>query len=109
MLAIPFRSHIIRMGESVPDDGVSRRESGRLGAAVDEAAEAAHSGRRIAASGDALAPRGPVTVRPWSGRRGSNPRHSAWKADALPTELLPHDPAEPHHTGAPRTSIASQN
>ena len=26
----------------------------------------------------------------WSGRRGSNPRHSAWKADALPTELLPH-------------------
>ena len=25
-----------------------------------------------------------------SGRRGSNPRHSAWKADALPTELLPH-------------------
>ncbi len=26
----------------------------------------------------------------WSGRRGSNPRRSAWKADALPTELLPH-------------------
>ena len=26
----------------------------------------------------------------WSGRRGSNPRPSAWKADALPTELLPH-------------------
>src|SRR3981081_4113721 len=25
----------------------------------------------------------------WSGRRVSNPRHSAWKADALPTELLP--------------------
>ena len=25
-----------------------------------------------------------------SGRRGSNPRPSAWKADALPTELLPH-------------------
>jgi hypothetical protein len=24
-----------------------------------------------------------------SGRRGSNPRLSAWKADALPTELLP--------------------
>ncbi len=23
-----------------------------------------------------------------SERRGSNPRHSAWKADALPTELL---------------------
>ena len=27
--------------------------------------------------------------RPLSGRRDSNPRPSAWKADALPTELLP--------------------
>ena len=25
----------------------------------------------------------------WSGGRDSNSRHSAWKADALPTELLP--------------------
>ena len=25
----------------------------------------------------------------WSGRRDSNSRPSAWKADALPTELLP--------------------
>ena len=25
-----------------------------------------------------------------SGKRGSNSRHSAWEADALPTELLPH-------------------
>ncbi len=25
----------------------------------------------------------------WSGRRDSDPRPSAWKADALPTELLP--------------------
>ena len=25
-----------------------------------------------------------------SGRPGSTRRHSAWKADALPTELLPH-------------------
>ena len=25
----------------------------------------------------------------WSGRRGSNPQPSAWKADALPVELLP--------------------
>ena len=25
-----------------------------------------------------------------SGRRGSNSRPSAWEADALPTELLPH-------------------
>ena len=27
--------------------------------------------------------------RKWSGRRDSNPRHSAWEADTLPTELLP--------------------
>ena len=27
----------------------------------------------------------------WSGRRGSNSRQSAWKADALPTELLPQE------------------
>ena len=26
----------------------------------------------------------------WSGRRDSNSRQSAWKADTLPTELLPH-------------------
>ena len=25
----------------------------------------------------------------WSGRRDSNSRQSAWKADTLPTELLP--------------------
>ncbi len=30
-----------------------------------------------------------VNAPKWSGRRGSNSRHSAWKADALPTELLP--------------------
>ena len=28
--------------------------------------------------------------RDWSGRRGSNSRPLAWKANALPTELLPH-------------------
>ena len=26
----------------------------------------------------------------WSGRRDSNARQSAWKAEALPTELHPH-------------------
>ena len=26
----------------------------------------------------------------WSGKWGSNPRPSAWEADALPSELLPH-------------------
>jgi hypothetical protein len=31
----------------------------------------------------------PATYSLWSGRRGSNSRHSAWKAEALPTELLP--------------------
>ncbi len=29
-------------------------------------------------------------TRPLSERPGSNRRHSAWKADALPTELLSH-------------------
>ena len=28
----------------------------------------------------------------WSGQRGSDPRPSAWEADALPTELCPPDP-----------------
>lgn len=27
----------------------------------------------------------------WSGMTGSNRRHSGWKPDALPTELIPHD------------------
>jgi hypothetical protein len=25
----------------------------------------------------------------WSGKRGSNPRHQAWEACTLPTELFP--------------------
>jgi hypothetical protein len=32
------------------------------------------------------------TLNSLSGRRGSNPRPTAWKAVALPTELLPHFP-----------------
>src|SRR5690348_4547880 len=31
----------------------------------------------------------------WSGRRDSNSRHPAWKASALPTELLPQGPEGP--------------
>ena len=30
-----------------------------------------------------------ILTKKWSGKRGSNSRHSAWKADALPTELFP--------------------
>ncbi len=33
--------------------------------------------------------KGNLHIEGWSGRRGSNSRHSAWKAEALPTELLP--------------------
>ena len=33
----------------------------------------------------------PVSDVRWSGKRGSNSRPSAWKADALPTELFPLD------------------
>ena len=31
-----------------------------------------------------------------SDKRGSNPRPSAWEADALPTELLPHKHFQGH-------------
>ena len=42
-------------------------------------------------------------IRRWSGRRGLDPRPSAWQADALPTELLPHMSqieSGPHQRGA---------
>ena len=32
---------------------------------------------------------GPSSRNKWSGKRGSNPRHPAWEADALPAELFP--------------------
>ena len=32
----------------------------------------------------------PVGMVSWSGKRDSNPRPSAWEANALPTELFPH-------------------
>ena len=34
----------------------------------------------------------------WSGKPGSNWRHSAWKADALPTELFPHFQRQDQYT-----------
>src|SRR5947199_7757788 len=34
-------------------------------------------------------PAGTFAWRGWSGRRDSNPRHLAWEASTLPTELLP--------------------
>src|SRR5262245_13722530 len=47
----------------------------------------------------------------WSGRRVSNSRHSAWKADALPTELLPHlvqgEGFEPSKACAGRFTVCS--
>jgi hypothetical protein len=42
-----------------------------------------------------------------SGRRGSNPRHSAWKADALPTEL--HPPATPCRLAKPWSGREDSN
>ena len=47
----------------------------------------------------------PVT-NPKSGRRASNPRPSAWKADALPAELLPQDGELPMASGAPSRPYA---
>src|SRR5581483_8317876 len=49
-----------------------------------------------------------------SGRRGSNPRHQAWKACALPTELLPRPPKmvgegfEPSKAYAGRFTVCSR-
>ena len=40
-----------------------------------------------------------------SGRPGSNRRHSAWKADALPTELLPLVDGDPKGTGVGRAGF----
>ncbi len=37
--------------------------------------------------------------RKWSGKRDSNPRPSAWEADALPTELFPLDRPRPSARG----------
>ena len=35
----------------------------------------------------------------WSGKRDSNPRPSAWEADALPTELFPQKDVQPTFVG----------
>ena len=42
----------------------------------------------------------------WSGRRGSNSRHAAWKAAALPTELLPPEDPHPRLAGSRADMIA---
>ncbi len=43
--------------------------------------------------GSLASPGGSLTlyIDKWSGVRESNSRHSAWEADALPTELTPHN------------------
>src|SRR5436309_9647860 len=51
-------------------------------------AETASNRNRIGARSSWLAAGGP-DLATLSGRRGSNPRPSAWEADALPTELRP--------------------
>src|SRR5207237_9041869 len=56
--------------------------------------------RRVAKSGDLE----------WSGKRESNPRPSAWEADALPTELFPPTDRASHRTllgsaGAVKTDL----
>src|SRR5687767_4234756 len=50
-------------------------------------------------------------VRRESGRRGSNPRHQAWKACALPTELLPRSfrPPTPDRPFPGPLHLRSQN
>ena len=41
-------------------------------------------------------------LKKWSGRRDSDPRHPAWEADTLPTELRPQKPQK--HT-VPRLKV----
>ncbi len=48
-----------------------------------------HSGRISARQEETRFRRPAAGKWAWSGRRDSNPRHPAWKASALPTELLP--------------------
>ena len=43
----------------------------------------------------------PHHILPMSGRRDSNPRPSAWKADALPSELLPQNDLFDRHRSTP--------
>ena len=51
-----------------------------------------------------------ITFRLWSGRRGSNPPPIAWKAIALPNELLPQawwGRVDSNHRTLPRTDLQS--
>ena len=60
-------------------------------------------GRAIPVHQSWLSCRRTLRTEVWSGRRGSNSRHSAWKADALPTELLPPGIFQPRaQQGEPR-------
>ena len=45
----------------------------------------------------------------WSGKRGSNPRPSAWKADALAIELFPHATVVPRQILSPTAKAVFVN
>ena len=65
--------------------GQGRALAGRAACVVERSSR--H--RRLPAVSVMVPPR--AWIESWSGRRDSNPRHSAWEADTLPTELLPPD------------------
>ncbi len=44
-----------------------------------------------------VSPKSPNLALSWSGQRGSNPRHQAWEACTLPTELCPPSNIDHHH------------
>ena len=70
--------------------GVLRRSAGARDAGdLKEPARDCEDPMRVPARDPHRCPRRPRTE---SGRRASNPRHPAWKAGALPTELRPHAP-----------------
>src|SRR5262245_20811875 len=56
---------------------------------VTSAARCAWGARSAAANPAVSPPDSPLGE--WSGKRDSNPRPSAWKADALAAELFPHE------------------
>ena len=66
---------------------VGAAEGARVG--VFEHAARASAMTSVKARGAAIGRSYVGSQRNWSGRRDSNPRHSAWEADTLPAELLP--------------------
>ena len=88
------RRHDLASGEPSASSGARRTVPAWRSRAARSSARSTPSAGDGAAAGRATATtstsRRAAAERERSGRPGSNRRHSAWKADALPTELHPH-------------------